>query len=71
MKNKKYSRGLISTIVLIVVALIILGYYNINVETVVSSPMVRENLAYAWGAVVDGLKMGWDWIISWLPKTSS
>lgn len=70
MKNKKYSSGLISTVLLIVVALIILGYYNINVETVVSSPMVRENLAYAWGVVLEGLKAGWDWIIAWLPKKS-
>src|SRR3990167_4565121 len=40
--------GFIKTIVLIVIALIILGYFGYNVQDIVNSPTVQKNLNYAW-----------------------
>lgn len=46
------SRGLVKAIVLIVVALVVLGFFGYNLRDIVSSPTVSENLRYAWGLVV-------------------
>jgi len=43
--------GFIKTIVLIVIALIILGYFGYNVQDIVNSPTVQKNLNYAWDIV--------------------
>lgn len=48
----KNKRGLIDTVVLIVVALIILGYFKIDVREIVNTPVVKDNLHYAWELVV-------------------
>lgn len=45
------SSGFIKTIVVIVIALIILGYFGYNVQDIVNSPMVQKNLNYAWDLV--------------------
>ncbi|MFA6458943.1 MAG: hypothetical protein WCV79_00915 [Candidatus Paceibacterota bacterium] len=47
-KNKKNNgeRGLVKMIVLIVIALIILGYFGFNLREIVSSPTVHDNLIY-------------------------
>lgn len=44
MKNNQ--QGFLKIIIIIVIALVVLGYYNVDVRKVVNSPMVRENLAY-------------------------
>lgn len=62
-KRSRRSLGIVSTIVLIVVALVILGYYNVNIRSVVASPVVRDNLAYAWDLLVQGLVIARDWIL--------
>jgi hypothetical protein len=54
-KNSRDNTGLINTIVLIIVALIILGYYKIDVRTIVSAPLVQENLKYGWDVLVSGV----------------
>ncbi len=46
------KRGFIGTIVVVIVALIILGYLNIDIQSVISSPKVEGNIQYAWGLVV-------------------
>lgn len=46
------SRGLIKAIVLIVVALVVLGFFGYNLRDIVNSPTVSENLKYAWGLAV-------------------
>ena len=48
-KNK--SGGFIKMILLIVVVLIILGYFGFNVEDIVKSPTVQKNLHYVWNFV--------------------
>ncbi len=50
------NQGLIKTILLIIIAVVILGYFQIDVRGVWNSPMVQNNLNflsepanYAWG----------------------
>ncbi len=53
MQNQKNSRGIIKTILIIIVALIILGYFfNIKIQDVVNSSAVQANLSFAWGLVL-------------------
>ncbi|HXK39343.1 MAG TPA: hypothetical protein VJ837_00720 [Candidatus Paceibacterota bacterium] len=40
--------GFVKIILLIVVGLVVLGYFGINIADVLASPVVRDNLAYAW-----------------------
>lgn len=42
------QEGFIKAIVLIVILLIILGYFGYNVEEIINSPIVQKNLDYAW-----------------------
>ncbi len=42
------DRGFIKIILLIVIGLIVLGYLGINLKDVLASPVVKENLSYAW-----------------------
>lgn len=53
MHNQANSRGIIKTIVLVIIALIILGYFfNIKVQDIFSSSAVQANLSFAWSIVV-------------------
>ena len=58
----KYKRGIISLIVLILIALIILGYFKINIQTVIGSPFVKDNIAYAWNLLVGAVVWAWNMI---------
>lgn len=42
------NRGFIRLILLIIVGLVLLGYFGVNVREVLASPVVRDNLLYAW-----------------------
>jgi len=42
------KKGLIKTIIIIVIALIILGYFGFNVKDIINSPTVQANLNSAW-----------------------
>lgn len=44
--------GFIKLILLIIVALIALGFFGYNLRDIVNSPTVRDNLTYVWGLVV-------------------
>lgn len=48
----KGNRGFIKMILLIVVALIVLGFFGYNLRDIVNKPVVHDNLAYVWGIVV-------------------
>ncbi len=48
MEKKNGTRGFIKLIILIVIGLIILGYFGLNIKDILASPVVKENLAYAW-----------------------
>ena len=46
--NKK---GLIKTIIVVILALIILGYFGFDVRDIINSPTVQSNLNAAWNLV--------------------
>ncbi len=48
MHKRNYKKGFVETIILIIVALIVLGYFNIDLRKVFSTPQVQENLRYGW-----------------------
>jgi hypothetical protein len=49
--QKKYNKGFIGLVVVIVIGLIILGLYGFNLEKILKSDMVSKNLSYAWDLV--------------------
>jgi len=46
------SAGFIKMILVIVIALIVLGFFGYNIKDIVNSPTVHNNLVYVWGIVV-------------------
>jgi hypothetical protein len=49
------SKGFIDTIVLVIIALIVLGYFNIDIKHILSGPVVKDNLMYLWDATKSGI----------------
>ena len=47
-----YKKGLIKMIVVIVVALIVLGYFGFNIKDIIESGTVQTNLHYFWDFIV-------------------
>jgi len=45
------KKGLIKTIIIIVIALIILGYFGFNISDIINGPTVQSNLHSAWNFV--------------------
>ena len=48
----KGDRGFIKLILLIVIALVVLGFFGYNLRDIINSPSVHDNLAYVWDLVV-------------------
>ena len=63
MKINKTS-GLIKMIIVIVIAIIILSYYNVNLRSVFTSSQVQDNLGYVWGLVVDAWNIFFQYILN-------
>jgi hypothetical protein len=49
----KSNRGLIYFLILILIALIILGYYGISVRSAVENPTTQDNVSYIWTGIVN------------------
>jgi hypothetical protein len=47
-----YKKGLVKMIIVIVIALIILGYFGFNIKEIVESQSVQNNLHYIWDFIV-------------------
>lgn len=47
MNYERQSGGFIKTILIIVIALVVLGFFGYNLRDIISSPVVRDNLSYA------------------------
>jgi Flp pilus assembly pilin Flp len=47
-----YKKGLIGTIIVIIIALVVLGYFGFNIKDIFNSPTVQANLNSAWNFVV-------------------
>ena len=45
------KKGFIKTIIIIVVALIVLGYFGFDVENIMKSEKVQKNLNYVWDII--------------------
>lgn len=52
MKKGNGNRGLVKAVLMIIIALIIAGYFGYNLRHILNSPAVHDNLVYAWGLVV-------------------
>lgn len=46
------NRGFLKLIILIVLALVVLGFFGYNFKDIIESPTVKENLQYVWGLAV-------------------
>jgi len=46
-----HNKGFLQIIIIIIIALIVLGYFSINIADVIASPVVQDNLSYAWNLV--------------------
>lgn len=51
-QRQRRSEGFIKAIIIIVIALVVLGFFGYNLENIVNSPDVKGNLAYFWGLLV-------------------
>ncbi len=47
----KKNGGFIEMILIIIVVLVILGYFGFNIADVISTPTVQSNLNWAWNVV--------------------
>jgi len=47
-----YNKGLIKAIIVIVVALIILGYFGFDIKDIINGPVVQKNLHTAWDFIL-------------------
>lgn len=54
------KQGLVKEILLIIVALIILGYFGFDFQRIFESDLVQKNLNYVW----EGVKNVWYWILN-------
>lgn len=51
-----YKKGLVKTIIVVVIALIILGYFGFNIRDIINGSTVQANLHAAW----DFVSMVWN-----------
>ncbi len=61
---KTNNQGFIKTVLVIAVALIVLGYFNVDVKKVIDSPMVQHNLEYGTALA----KSGYDNVKGWFAE---
>jgi hypothetical protein len=65
-RHNTHKGGLIDTIVLIIVALIILGFFNIDLKEIFAEPLVKNNLQYAFYLIIDGIKYVWQTLFGFI-----
>ena len=51
--HNKQQGGFIKLIIIIIIALIVLGYFGFNIQQIIQSPSVSGNLSYRWGLAVN------------------
>lgn len=51
-KNKEGGLSLIGIAVLVVIAIIVISYFGIDVQSEVEAPQTQSNLSYVWNGVV-------------------
>jgi len=61
--RSKQQGGFIKLIIILVIVLIVLGYFGFNLKNIIQSQGVTDNLNYAWGLVLEAWAMAqsaWD-----------
>ena len=48
----KSNRGLIKLLILILIALIVLGYYGFSLRSAVQNPTTQDNVSYIWNGIM-------------------
>jgi len=67
------QQGIIKFVLIIIVAIVALGYFGFNLRDIMQSPGVQANLSYAWQICLDAwngwLKepVVWFWTNIWVP----
>ena len=62
MKNK--NSGFIKLVIIIIIALIVLGYYRVDVKNIIESDLVQRNLHYVWDLVSGWGQWIWDKVMA-------
>ncbi len=52
MQLPRKSGGFVHLILLIIIAAVVLGLFGFNLQKIIQSPVVQENLSYIWSFVV-------------------
>jgi hypothetical protein len=52
MKIKNGQRGIVRTIIIVVIALLIMSYFGLNLQQIATSPTAQSNFSYVWNGVV-------------------
>ena len=50
------NRGIVKTILLIVVAIVLLSFFGIDLREVTSRPLFQKNVQFLWGSVTSGFE---------------
>lgn len=50
--TRRKGGGFVKMVLLIVIALVVLGFFGYNLKDIANSPTVHNNLVYVWGLVV-------------------
>jgi len=67
------QQGLIKFALIVIVIIIVLGYFGLNLREIMATPTVQDNLSFAWQTIVtiwnDWLKepATWFWQHVWIP----
>ena len=46
------QRGIVRTVIIIIIALLVISYFGINLRQVATSPTAESNFSYVWGGIV-------------------
>ncbi|HEY4479377.1 MAG TPA: hypothetical protein VI981_03425 [Candidatus Paceibacterota bacterium] len=46
------QRGLVKLVIVIVIGLIVLGYFGLDLKEILQKPVVHNNLVYVWNFIV-------------------
>lgn len=61
--RSQQSSGFIKLILIVVVALIVLGFFGFDVRNIIESEQVQQNLAYVWDLTKAAVHQIWIWIL--------
>lgn len=51
MSKFEEKRGIVAVLIILIVAVIILGYFGFDIRRIIESPQVQENLLYLWNLI--------------------